>query len=163
VTTSTNFGRPDALRELASHGIVGPDVYFIDVLPLIEMMWADGIVQSVERDLMQKFLHQHVDNLNALAGYQALAYDQGDAFVARFLAARPSGDVMAILRRLIPPVRLSSSDAARNDAHRSAILRWCLDIGASCVTQYPYGDHDRFSTAEKQCFEEIFRALGSPS
>lgn len=159
VTTSTNFGRPDAIRELARHGIAGPDVYFIDVLPLIEMMWADGVVQSVERDLLEKFLLQHIDNLNALAGFKAIEYDAGKAFVERFLADRPTNDVMAILRKLIPPVRLSSTDVARNEAHRQAILRWCLDIGASCVTQYPYGDHDRFSSAEKACFEEIFRSL----
>ena len=70
---------------------------------------------------------------------------------------------MATLRRLIPPVRLSSTNTTANDAHRQRILRSCLDIGAACVAHYPYGDHDRFSEAEKACFEEILRALAAPA
>jgi hypothetical protein len=160
VTTGINFDRSEALRALERHGITGTRVYFIDVLPLIEMMWADGIVQEVERDLLDKFLRMHTDNLNELAGYRAIAEDIGTEFAERFLVDRPSAELMATLRKLIPPVRLSSSDATRNDAHRRSILRWCLDIGAACVTDYPYGDHDRFSEAEKACFEEIFASLG---
>lgn len=79
---------------------------------------------------------------------------EADEGVHLHAADRVLGDV-----ELIPPVRLSSSDAETNEQHRLAILRWCLDIGASCVTEYPYGDHDRFSTAEKACFEDIFKAL----
>jgi hypothetical protein len=150
---------PDALRELAGHDITGPEVYFIDVLPLVEMIWADGMIQTVERDLLYKFLRTHTDNLNTLAGYRAFDYEVGERFVERFLTERPSPEVMAVLRKLIPPVRLSSSDGDRNARNRAAILAWCLDIGASCVTTYPYGDHDRFSAAEKACFEAIFLAL----
>ena len=157
--TRTSFHRPEALRELERHGITGTDVYFIDVLPLVEMMWADGIVQDVERALLDKFITTHTDNLNALAGYRAVDDDVGRTFVERYLAERPAAEMLAALRELIPPVRLASSDTDRNAAHRAAILAWCLDIGAACVTDYPYGDHDRFSADEKACFEEIFRAL----
>jgi hypothetical protein len=159
MSTSTSFHRPEALRELQRHGITGTEVYFIDVLPLIEMMWADGVVQEIERALLDKFIVAHTDNLNALAGYPALDYAVGRNFVERYLAERPAPAVLATLRELIPPVRLASSDSDRNAAQRSAIFAWCLDIGAACVTNYPYGDHDRFSAAEKACFEEIFRAL----
>ncbi len=134
------FTRHDAVRELERHGIRGAHTYLIDVLPLIEMMWADGIVQSVERDLLDKFLQHHIDNLNTLVGYNAISYDDGAAFVERFLVERPSAEMLTVLRKLIAPVRFSSSDVTRNDAQRRAIMRWCLDIGASCVAEYPYGD-----------------------
>lgn len=158
--TARPFTRQDAIHELERHGIRGAQAYLIDVLPLVEMMWADGVVQRVERDLLDKFLHQHIDNLNALVGYPAISYEDGAAFVERFLHERPSSEMLAVLRRLIPPVRFSSSDVTRNDAQRRAIVRWCLDIGASCVAAYPYGDHDRFSEAEKACFEAIVASLG---
>lgn len=159
-TTRPPFTRKDAILELERHGIRGAHAYLIDVLPLIEMMWADGIVQGVERDLLDKFLRQHVDNLNVLVGYNAIHYDDAASFVERFLAERPSAEMLGVLRKLIPPVRFSSSDVKRNTAQRRAIVRWCLDIGASCVTEYPYGDHDRFSEAEKACFEAIVASLG---
>ena len=38
---------------------------------------------------------------------------------------------------MIPPVRMSSSDVPANKREREEILRWCLDIGAAYVTQYP--------------------------
>lgn len=154
------FTRQDAIRELDRHGIRGAHTYLIDVLPLIEMMWADGTVQTVERDLLEKFLRQHVDNLNALVGYPAIHYNDSATFVERFLAERPSAEMLGVLRKLIPTVGLSSTDVKRNTQQRRAIVRWCLDIGAACVTEYPYGDHDRFSEAEKACFEEIVASLG---
>ncbi len=153
------FTRSDAIRELEGFGIRGSDVYLIDVLPLIEMMWADGAIQDVERGLLDKFVGEHVANVNALAGFPALKLEDAQKFVERFIAARPPPETLEILRKLIPVVRLASSDNARNEQHKKAILRWCLDIGASCVTDYPYGDHDRFSDAEKKCFEDIFASL----
>lgn len=159
MTSRPPFTRSDAVRELDRHGIRGPEVYLIDVLPLIEMMWADGSTQAVERDLLDKFMAQHVENLNALAGFPAVKLEDAQAFIERFLTTRPSAETMEILRNLIPAVRLGSSDKIRNDADRKTILRWCLDIGASCTTEYPYGDHDRFSEAEKKCFEAIFASL----
>jgi hypothetical protein len=159
VTSRPAFTRSDAVRELEGHGIRGAEVYLIDVLPLIEMMWADGSAQSVERDLLDKFMVQHVANVNALAGFPAVKLEDAQAFIERFLAARPSAETMEVLRKLIPVVRLGSSDNVRNEQYRKTILRWCLDIGASCTTEYPYGDHDRFSDAEKKCFEDIFASL----
>lgn len=153
------FTRSDAIKELEQFGIRGSDVYLIDVLPLIEMMWADGAIQDVERGLLEKFVGEHVANVNALAGFPALKPEDAQKFIERFLATRPQPETLEILRKLIPVVRLGSSDNVRNEQHRKAILRWCLDIGASCVTDYPYGDHDRFSEAEKKCFEDIFGSL----
>ncbi len=151
--------RRDALAELERYGITGKLVYLIDIIPLIEMIWADGSVQDVERDLLDKFLAQHVANINALAGMELIDMAAAKGFADKLLADRPDPKVMTILHRLIPIVRMSSSDAERNAHTRAEILRWCLDIGASCVREYPYGDHDRFSDAEKACFEEIFTAL----
>ena len=152
--------RKDALAELERYGITGKLVYLIDIVPLIEMIWADGAIQDVERELLDKFLTQHVANINALAGMELIEMASARAFAEKLLDERPDPKVMTVLHRLIPIVRMSSSDTERNAHTRAEILRWCLDIGASCVAEYPYGDHDRFSDAEKACFEEIFSALG---
>jgi hypothetical protein len=158
-----DLSRPDALERVAQHGIVGRDVYLLDLLPLIEMMWADGLVQAPERRLFDAFVIEHVEAINQLSGTPVLSVDQARGFAERFLGQRPDEALMAELRALIPPVRLSSSDAAGNEARREAIIEWCLDIGAACVTEYPYDDRDRFKRAEKRRFLEIARALSKRS
>ena len=104
-------------------------------------------------------MDEHITHLNDLAGFAVLSRDDGATFLRRFLDERPDPALMATLRALVPPVRLSSLDVARDDRQREQLLRWSLDIGAACVTDYPYGDHDRFSQEEKRCFEALVAAL----
>jgi hypothetical protein len=153
------LSRPDAIDRLAQHGIAGPDVYLLDLLPLIEMIWADGLIQSPEMDLLDAFLAEHVRAINQVSGSEILTVEGARRFAWRFLKERPAERLMEELRALIPPVRLNSSDEAGNDARRQAIIEWCLDIGASCVAQYPYGSRERFKDSEKQRFLAILNAL----
>lgn len=156
------FTRPEAVERLAHHGITGTDVYLLDLLPLIEMMWADGLVQQPEADLLDAFVVEHVAAINALSGAKILSVDDARRFAQRFLRERPDDGLMEELRSLIPSVRFSSSDQAGNDARRQVIIEWCLDIGAACVSEYPYADRDRFKNAEKDRFLAILRALSHP-
>jgi hypothetical protein len=156
----SDLSRPEAIDRLARHGITGADVYLLDFLPLIEMMWADGLVQPRELALLDAFVAEHVEAINAMAGLQVLSTDEARRFAGRFLDVRPDDRLMDELRALIPPVRLNSSDASGNDAQREAIIGWCLDIAAACVTEYPYGDRERFKASEKQRLYAIMRALG---
>jgi serine/threonine protein kinase len=152
--------RSDALNELMRFQIAGSDVYFIDTIPLIEMIWADGQVQSAERRLLDQFLVSHVRNLNELSGRDAVTFEQGQAFVERFLSERPPPELLETLRALLVRVRLTDGPASVRDARRRILLEMCLDIGAACVAAYPHGDHERFCRAEKLAFERIFRSLG---
>jgi hypothetical protein len=153
--------RDEALERLAARGISGTDVYLLDLLPLIEMMWADGLLQEPERSLLDAFVVEHVEAINRLAGDRILTMEQAREFASRFLDERPDDRLMADLRALIAPVRFSASDSADNDARRRSIIEWCLDIGAACVARYPYGDRERFRTAEKERFLSIVAALTS--
>jgi hypothetical protein len=47
--------RQRAIDELEQHGIRGPNVYLIDIIPLIEMIWADGRVQEGELEILRTF------------------------------------------------------------------------------------------------------------
>ena len=49
-------GRETALAELRRFGIRGPNVYLIDLIPLIEMVWADGRAQPAELDHLETFV-----------------------------------------------------------------------------------------------------------
>jgi hypothetical protein len=160
--TTPTLSRPDAIERLAQYGIAGADVYLLDLLPLIEMIWADGLVQPPEMDLLDGFVAEHVSAINQVSGSEILTVEGARRFAWRFLKERPAEHLMEELRSLIPPVRLNSSDGAGNEARRQAIIEWCLDIGASCVAQYPYGGRERFKDSEKQRFLEILKALSQP-
>jgi hypothetical protein len=155
--------RPEAVERLERYGISGTDVYLLDLVPLIEMMWADGLLQGPERELFERFMLDHVAAINAFAGTEVLSVPQAQRFAARFFNARPDDRLMQELRHLVPPLRLQSSDVAGNEARRRAIIEWCLDIGAACVTGYPYGSRERFKDAEKERFLAILAALSQPT
>lgn len=151
--------RTEALDELRKHKISGKDVYLIDVIPLIEMMWADGLNQPPEWRLVLDFLKEHIDHLNELAGTMLLGYDEGLRFADRFAKERPEGDVLQVLTRFVAPVRLSNSSPKANTERKEMIAKWCLDIGAQCVAEYPHGNRERFDAAEKAAFMKILDAL----
>lgn len=154
------MSRHDALERLAAFGIAGTDVYFVDTIPLLEMILADGVVQPEEVALLEAFLKSHVENLNALAGHEVVTLEGARAFVRQFLERRPDPELLGLLRRLLPETGLSG-DEPHSIQRRRAILGFCLDIGAACVAAYPDGDRNRFCAEEQKAFEEIFQTLGA--
>jgi len=122
--------REDALRRLRHFGIRGADVYLIDLVPLIEMMWADGRVQAGELERLREAVRAHVGRVNELAGYAMLKEEHALAFALRFVRERPDPALLAELRSLVRPVRLSSSCEALNQAVRHSLLAASLAIAA---------------------------------
>ncbi len=149
------IAREDALNELEAFGIFGKDVYFIDMIPLIEMVWADGQVQRGEIIILKDFLPRHVEHLNELVGYEAFRLEDARKFVSRFFKEKPSPELLKTLRDLATMVGVSGSDHDCAEDLKQSLLAACLDIAASSTVKYPYGLHDRFDPAEKSCFFEI--------
>ena len=152
--------REQALEQLRRHGIDGAEVYLIDIIPLIEMTWADGMVQIDEILVLDEYLRRHLDHLNRLAGYEIITPDAAYAFLRRFLEYRPDPALLRTLRELIPSVRLTTSDPETNKALRESMLSACLDIAASTSVSYPFAvAADRIDPEEKRCFFEILDSL----
>ena len=155
--------RQEALDRLRDYGIQGEDVYLIDLIPLVEMIWSDGQAQASEIGIFKDYLIKHVNNVNTIAGYKMLTIEKAERFLQRFLTGRPSAKLLQTLRSLVPPLRLSSSDDDANQALRESVLQGCLDIAASSVTEYPYETMERFCSDEKKCWFEIFDTLNDRS
>ena len=153
--------REKAIEDLNQFGITGTQVYLIDLIPLIEMIWADNTIQDGELKILEDHVKRHVDNVNTIAGCQVLTLSEAQSFIKRFLDQRPDPDLLKCLRELVHPVRLSSSDNETNKALKRSMLSACLDIAASSVTRYPYGIDDRFNPDEKRCFFEILESLST--
>ena len=155
--------REEIIERLSSMGITGKDVYFIDYIPLIEMIWADGMAQKGEIDILIDFLKSHVQHLNQIAGYKAFKLKDAVKFVSRFLTKRPSPEILKTLRNLAACSVSYREDHRKRELFKDSLLAICIDIAASCVTKYPYGLHERFNAAEKKCFFEIMDAFEGPS
>ena len=147
--------REEIMEQLRSFGISGKDVYFIDYIPLIEMIWADGQPQQGEKEILYEFLEKHVAYLNKMAGYKAFTLEAALQFVSGFLNERPSPEMLKTLRNIATHSGLFQENSKQRDQFEKSLLAICLDIGASCVTEYPHGLHERFNADEKRCFFEI--------
>lgn len=155
--------RQEALDRLQDFGIQGENVYVIDLIPLVEMIWSDGQAQASEISIFKDYLIKHVNNINAIAGYNMLTIEKAERFLQGFLNERPSEKFLHTLRSLIPPLRLSNSDNDANQDLRTSVLQGCLDIATSSVTEYPYQTVERFCSDERKCWFEIFDTLNDRS
>ncbi len=149
--------RQEAVAKLKQHGIRGPQIYLIDVIPLIEMIWADDCVQESETQLLYDYLERHVKHINQLCGAQVISLEEARAFVDRFTNERPDAELLRVLRNLIEPVR-STSDDDYYKAIKKSLLAQCLNIGFSAFTDSSESG-DRFEPGEMICFFEIMESL----
>jgi hypothetical protein len=151
--------RQEAIKELSLFGIKEPQTYLVDIVPLIEMIWADGEVQESELAIFNEYLHKRVQQINEMAGYTAIDSQDAHAFVYRFTKQRPQNDFLRMLRWLVGPAILSSSDSHYGDSLLRLLIEAYIDIAANAVRKYPYGLHDRFDSGGKRYFFEILKTF----
>ncbi len=152
----------EAVAELEKIGITGADIYLIDLLPLIDMIQADGRKQDQELAILELYKSHRIDDINRQAGHQILSDETVRNFINRFLAQPPDEKVMRTVRSLLSSVLLSSSDEEHNNALKNSLLATAIDIGASNVEIYPYPDgrYDmRFNLDEKKIFMSLLAAV----
>ena len=153
--------REDAILELATYGIGDHYIYLIDLFPMIEMIWSDGQTQPIEFAVLDHYLEQRLASLDQEAGYSVISREQAQSFIQRYLSrdTPPDPILMRNVRRLIVPIRLSSSDPEANRVIWEFIISGCLDVAASAITQYPYPLTQRLDDQEKRCLFEIIESL----
>ncbi|MCI5148305.1 MAG: hypothetical protein D3916_02730 [Candidatus Electrothrix sp. MAN1_4] len=153
------ISRTNAVKALEGFGITGEQVYLIDLIPLIEIMWADGQIQKGEIAVLEDYIEKHVNQVNRQAGCHILSFQRAKNFVDQFIEERPSSELMKTLRDFIKPVRMANAAREENEQLRSSLLRVCMDIASSSVTKYPYDFDERFNADEKICFFGILESL----
>jgi hypothetical protein len=57
-----------ALLDLGDLGFRGRDVYLAELIPVVEMAWADGVIQENERTLLEAYCEALTNRLNHQAG-----------------------------------------------------------------------------------------------
>ncbi len=116
-----------ALRDLADLGFKGRDVYLAELLPVVEMAWADGVIAPNEQALLEAYSEALTDRLNRQAGAQFF---------------RPARTLLVLHRlmerRLTPAQRMVALNALKTwsgsgssgDEMRSGMLKWAEAIAA---------------------------------
>lgn len=137
-------------------GLPAESVYLLPLVPLIEIMWADGKVQPAEMSLLYDSVTRRLAELHtAAAGEEVLSIADAEAFLDHFLKDRPDPERLRRLRELT--VQLMNATAS--DAERRSLLDSCMDIAAAAVSTYPYERRDRVMAVEKTLLHELFETL----
>ena len=119
--------REKALHDLADLGFKGRDVYLAELLPVVEMAWADGVIAPNERALLEAYCEALTDRLNRQSGAQFFRLARTFLVLDRLTE-----------RRLTPAQRLTALKALKtwsgnnsNGAEmRSGMLEWAQAVAA---------------------------------
>jgi hypothetical protein len=72
--------REEAIQDLSLFGIKEPYAYLIDIIPLVEMIWADGEAHDSELAILDEYLHRRVQQINEMAGYKVMDFEDAQPF-----------------------------------------------------------------------------------
>jgi len=105
--------------------------YLLEVMPLIEVMWADGRNQDKEISIIQEITEKHVAELNGLVeGITVISNQDAKDFLNRFLHVRPPEGLLTELRELTVDWL---KDKGKIHDKGDTIISYCLDIAAACA------------------------------
>jgi hypothetical protein len=147
----------DALETLVGEfGLTPETVYLLPLVPLIDVMWADGVIQPSEISIFYECLTRHLADLcNQADGEEVVSIAAAEKFAGDLLNTRPDPEKLHRLRELAVQVLNLSPDTKL----RNSVLDSCLDLAAIAVTRYPYERRDRVMSAEKRVLHELFESL----
>ena len=139
---------------LKQYGLKRSHVYLLEIIPLIEVMWADGKNQQGEIDALIEIVSEHLGKLNAYAGLTVVPKADVDEFMHTFVYQTPDNLLLEELRGLLRERLTNNSKEKVN-----AIIDNCFDIAAACAKQYPYGCDERVEASEKDMIRKIVKSL----
>ena len=144
---------------LQRHNLPANNLYLLELIPLIEMIWVDGKNQHQEILILQEFTVKHLAMLSRDAGgLEVISVAEANRFVDFFLTHRPDPSLLAELKELA----FERLQARGDKQHNQSIIAHCMDIAAACVLEYPYHASERIRIEEKALLQAIIAALDLP-
>ena len=129
--------------------------YLLELMPLIEVMWADGCNQRKEKEIIHEITSRHVEKLNNLVeGVTVISRQDAWDFLNRFLDARPPEGLITALRELSVDWM---QERCKIQDQGETIMGYCLDIAAACASTEKFDD--RIVEQEKLLLKELVEAL----
>jgi hypothetical protein len=117
----------NALYDLAELGIEGRDIYFAELIPVVEMAWADGVIAPNERALLEEYCVALTQRLNRQAGAEFFTVARAFLVLDRLTQSR-----------LTPAQRLTALKALKawtgtgssGEAMRASMISWAEAVAA---------------------------------
>jgi len=133
------------------------DFYFLNLIPLIEVLWVDGNNRPQELQILYHFLIEHIAFLDKQAGDQVVTIEDANDFLDRFAHQRPSEDLLNQLHDIV--LQLNHNSFIKQ---KQTILDYCMDIASACTNSYPYPLRGRVIEEEKELLQKLFKAFDIP-
>lgn len=153
--------REDALALLSVYGIKGKRVYLIDLIPLIEMIWAGGQLQPEKIDFLDHYIKQHLRHINQMAGYLVLSMSDATRFTAPYLTAYPNMAHLKKIRECIEPVRFGETRNDYGDLMMRRILSACLNLLSISMAQFPHELQNENCVKERGLYLDIMESFAT--
>jgi len=107
-------------------GFRGPEIYLAELIPAVEMAWADGEIQANELAILEAYCEALVESLNRQVG--ARLFNLGRALPR--LKGLPLGRLTPARRELALVALCTLSQGTRGDETRKRILQWSEAVAA---------------------------------
>ena len=147
----------DILESLADDfNLSAETIYLLPMIPLIEVMWADGVTQPAEISIFYDSLTKHLAFLSGQAdGEEVISSERAEKFADEWLRKRPDPDRLHRLSELSAQLL----NISHEEKFKRTVLDNCLDLAAIAVTRYPYEHRERIMTAEKDVLFGLIKQL----
>lgn len=146
------------------HQLDSEHAYLLNLIPIIEIMWADGRLQNAEISLLYEYTTQWLSILAADAdGDSVVSTEQANAFITRFTQARPEPKLLASLKELSHQFMQAAPETMLSDGRGQQLIDFCLDISAAAVSKYPYERRSRITADGKVLIVGLIQRLAVSS
>jgi hypothetical protein len=146
-----------ATRLLADYGFSPNHVYLLDLVPLIAMIWADGVNHDQEIAILQDYTIRHLADLARICdGEEVISIDEANDFIGFFTHQPPDPEFLRELQSLA----IEWLQNHKTEAGNRRILDYCMDIAAICADDFPCGCSSRVVASEKALLTDLVLALG---
>ncbi|ERS84739.1 hypothetical protein Q667_17975 [Marinobacter sp. C1S70] len=153
---------------LSQHDLPPSLIYLAPVLPVVQVMWADGRNQIPERAKLQVIIQDHCRALAELAGgMEVVSQTDIDIFDRTFVAQKPDPTTLSPFFEVASELLGGRSDAGKEESEslyqREKLFQACLEIAATCPADMGRGSGEMFARrivdAERRYIEQVFELL----
>jgi hypothetical protein len=116
-----------ALAQLASLGFRGRDSYLAELIPVVEMAWADGTIQPDERALLESYCQELTGRLNEQAGANLFSYRRALLLLKSLTQKRLSP---AERQMALNALGVLADRNAMGAQMRERMIEWALAVGS---------------------------------
>ncbi len=153
---------------LEQHDLPRSLIYLAPVLPIVQVMWADGRNQMPERAKIHLIMQNHCNTLRDLSGgMEVISAEDIERFDQAFIASEPDSEILKAFTESASEVLKNRGEegSADHDSlyQRDRLFHACLEIAATCPAELKNCTGEMFAQRivdeERRLIERVFELL----